>query len=285
MRWMLNVGVVALFAGVNVLAPGLAVAADEDDIVILYPEYNPLTTNADDDDIVYLVPEHNPLTVADGDGDGIKDYWDPDDDNAADEDDDIVFLRPEHNPLTVADGDGDGIKDYWDPDDDDAAADEDDIVYLRPEHNPLTAPDFDNDGIKDYWDPDDDAPPAGWLTSPMAVSKTLALAGATKGELAAVAAELGDLGEGVPTVVTVVAFDGLAHQVLPKDSWADCEHSDPWLPARLAALLVHHGTLDRAFHRASAEDAVVAWTDAGMLFLVRSPKALTGVLVTGLGGE
>jgi hypothetical protein len=89
-------------------------AADDDDIVFLYPEYNPLYQQgsstgliveqqkemavqpslpalvpvpdgillADDDDIVFLVPEYVPGEKAD--------------------DDDIVFLYPEYNPLFQA---------------------------------------------------------------------------------------------------------------------------------------------------------------------------------------
>ena len=130
--------VFAAVAAVTLVAASLvptAFAADDDDIIFLRPEHSDYTAEGDDDDIVILRPEYNPLTeesgvdaifvICDGeptscssfetvlfpepapaegdfDHDGIKDYWDPDDDNCAGGDDEGTTLP----------------KDYWDDDDD-----------------------------------------------------------------------------------------------------------------------------------------------------------------------
>lgn len=75
----------------------------------------PIDICGDDDDIVILRPEYNPLIQSKFKG-KVTECWDLADPLA--DEDDIVFLRPEHNPYTQAEGDNDGIKDYWDPDDD-----------------------------------------------------------------------------------------------------------------------------------------------------------------------
>jgi hypothetical protein len=75
-----------------------ALAADEDDIVYLRPEHNPYHVKGGEADAIFVVCDGEPvscstfrtllyndpaLAAGDFDHDGIKDYWDPDDDNAA----------------------------------------------------------------------------------------------------------------------------------------------------------------------------------------------------------
>lgn len=79
--WATLVLAASVAASVSLL-PSTVLAGDEDDIVFLYPEHNPLTQGkfkgeltacwnfadpmADEDDILYLVPEHNPYHLVGG---------------------------------------------------------------------------------------------------------------------------------------------------------------------------------------------------------------------------
>jgi hypothetical protein len=171
MNWM-TLALGGILAIVLAGGPSTALAADDDDIVLLYPEHNPLTQIAfadgslaaacwvetdlcgnADDGARYLTPLLRLVTKGPWGAATLSVLWVPVD-PCADEDD-IVFLRPEHNPLQSGKFKGD-VTSCWDIAD--PAGDDDDIVYLVPEHNPYTQVDTggDGDGIKDYWDPDDD---------------------------------------------------------------------------------------------------------------------------------
>jgi hypothetical protein len=160
----------ALFATALLGAPSTARAGDDDDIVILWPEHNPITQAAFkdgtlsapcwveinlcsvvDEDTQFVIPLIRPVLKFAFGAAALEVSWIPVDPCA--DDDDIIFLRPEHNPITQDKFKGEltACWDFADP-----MADEDDIVFLRPEHNPYTQGDGDGDGIKDYWDPDDD---------------------------------------------------------------------------------------------------------------------------------
>lgn len=118
----------------------------------------PMGEDANDDGVIDTLIGTGQLPTPDFDGDGRRDFQDPDDDN-----DSIPteFEAPDANgngrPDDARDTDGDGRPDYLDVDDDGDGIDtEFEAPDANDDGNPSDARDTDDDSTPDYLDPDDD---------------------------------------------------------------------------------------------------------------------------------